>query len=145
MVDPSADNNAVRVANDAFYKALSAGSIEGISAACAHDDDVTALHEASKEVAIGWQAVLDTWKAVPFDAFLELSVVMSHPAIKVSGSIARVAGLENVKGKMKDGKEFAWIALGTNIYEKRDGRWLMVHHHASKATAELIDIARQSG
>ena len=41
----------------------SAGSIEGISAACAHDSDVTAFHETSTEVAVGWQAVLDSWKA----------------------------------------------------------------------------------
>jgi len=131
------DENAVRAVNDAFYKALSAGSIEGISAACAQDDDVTALHEDSKEVAVGWPAVLKTWKAVPFDAFSELSVVMSQPVISVSGSTARVAGLEKVKGKMKDGNEFGWTGLGTNIYEKRDGQWLMVHHHASKAADEL--------
>jgi ketosteroid isomerase-like protein len=138
MANPGADNNEVQVANDAFYKALSAGSIDGISAACAHDADVTALHENSKEVAVGWQAVLDTWKAVPFDAFSELSVVMSDPVIKVSGSIARVVGLEKVRGKMKDGQDFAWTALGTNIYEKRDGKWLIVHHHASKAAEELV-------
>ena len=41
----------------------SAGSIEGISAACAHDSDVTAFHETSTEVAVGWQTVLDSWKA----------------------------------------------------------------------------------
>src|SRR5882672_8943559 len=98
------EKNAVRVANDSFYKALSAGSIDGITTACAHDDDVTALHEDSKEVAIGWLAVLNTWKAVPFDAFSELSVVMSDPVIMVSGTIARVAGLEKIRGKMKDGK-----------------------------------------
>ena len=139
MADPDADKNDVRVANDAFYKALSAGSIEGISAACAHDDDVTVLHETSKEVAVGWQAVLDSWKAIPFDAFSELSVVMSDPVIKVSGPIARVTGLEKIQGKMKDGHQFAWIALGTNIYEKREGEWLMVHHHASKAqTADIF-------
>jgi len=138
MADLGADKNAVRAANDTFYKALSAGSIEGISAACAHDDDVTALHEASKEVAIGWQAVLDTWKAIPFDAFSELSVVMSEPVIKVSGSIARLAGIEKVRGKMKDGKEFGWTGLCTNIYEKRDGKWLIVHHHACKAAEELL-------
>ncbi len=69
MTDLGAENNSVRGVNDTFYKALSAGSIEGISAVCAHDDDVTALHEDSKEVAIGWQAVLKTWKAIPFDAF----------------------------------------------------------------------------
>jgi hypothetical protein len=29
----------------------------------AHDPDVTALHETSTEVAVGWKAVLDSWKA----------------------------------------------------------------------------------
>jgi ketosteroid isomerase-like protein len=139
MANLGPDENAVRVANDTFYKALSAGSIEGIAAACAHDDDVTVLHETSKEVAVGWQAVLDSWNAIPFDAFSELSVVMADPVIKVSGSVARVTGLEKIQGKMKDGQEFAWTALGTNIYEKRDRQWLMVHHHASKAqTADIF-------
>ena len=120
------------------YKALSADSIEGLSSASAHDDDVTALHENSKAVAVGWQAVLDSWKAVPFDAFSELSVVMPDPVIKVSGPIARVVGFERVRGRMKDGQDFAWTALGTNIYEQRDGKWLIVHHHASKAAEELV-------
>ena len=138
MVNPGADTNDIQVANEIFYKALSAGSIEGISAACAHDDDVTALHENSKRVAVGWQAVLDTWKAIPFDAFSELSVEMSDPTININGLMARVVGLEKVRGKMKDGQNFAWTALGTNIYEKRHGKWLIVHHHASKAAEELV-------
>src|SRR5277367_6000095 len=95
------DDSAVRAANEAFYLALSAGSIERISAACAHDPDVTALHETSKEVAVGWPAVFDSWKAVPFESFAELSCVMADPAIKVHGTIARVAGLERVRGKLK--------------------------------------------
>jgi ketosteroid isomerase-like protein len=89
-------------------------------------------------VAVGWQAVLDSWKAVPFDAFSELSVVMSDPVVTVSGPVARVVGFEKVRGRMKDGQDFAWTALGTNIYEKRDGKWLIVHHHASKAAEELV-------
>ena len=52
-------------------------------------------------------------------------------------SIAWVVGLEKVRGRMKDGSNFAFTALGTNIYEKRDGRWLVVHHHASKAQEHL--------
>jgi hypothetical protein len=54
-----------------------------------------------------------------------------------------VTGIEKIGGKMKDGKEFALKALGTNIYEKRNGRWLMVHHHASKADDELFSCGRQ--
>ena len=116
---------------------LSAGSIEGISAACAHDPDVTALHETSPEVAVGWQAVLDSWKAVPFELFAEFSCVMPNPVVKVHGTIARVAGLERVRGTMKGGGAFAFTALGTNIYEKRGDKWLIVHHHASKAAEHL--------
>src|SRR5207245_1859400 len=133
MANRTADEKDVLAANDKFYEALSAGSIEGISAACAQDPDVTALHETSAEVAVGWQAVLDSWKAVPFDSFAELSCVMTNPAIKVHGTIARVAGLERVRGKTKNGEAFAFTALGTNIYEKQGGKWLIVHHHASKA------------
>jgi SnoaL-like domain len=99
MANAIAEETAVRAANEAFYRALSAGSIEGISAACAHDSDVTALHETSTEVAVGWGAVLDSWKAVPFESFAELSCVMANPSIKVHGTIARVAGLERVRGK----------------------------------------------
>lgn len=137
----TADENEVRAGNDTFYKALSAGSVDGISAVCAQDTDVTALHENSKEVAVGWQAVLASWKAIPFDAFSELSVTMQDPVIKVNGSVARVVGFEKVRGRMKDGQDFAWTALGTNIYEKRDGKWLIVHHHASKGAEELVDAS----
>ena len=42
---------------------------------------------------------------------------------------------------MKDGREFAWTALGTNIYEKREGQWLMVHRRAGEAAAEeLVEL-----
>ena len=138
MTNSASTDAEVLAANEKFYQALSAGSIDGISAACAHDSDVTALHEASTEVAVGWQAVLDSWKAVPFEAFAELSVVMASPVVKVHGTIARLAGLERVTGKMKDGPNFAWTALGTNIFERRDGKWLIVHHHASKAAEQLV-------
>jgi ketosteroid isomerase-like protein len=137
MTDATADENAVLTANEIFYEALSAGSIEGISAVCAHDSDVTALHETSTEVAVGWRAVLDSWKAVPFETFAELSCLMPDPVIKVHGTIARVAGLERVRGKTKSGESFVFTALGTNVYEKRGDRWLIVHHHASKAAENL--------
>ena len=137
MPDPSTDESDLLDANNAFYRALAAGSIEGISAACAHDPDVTALYETSTKVAVGWQEVLDSWKAVPFEAFAQLSVVMDDPVIKMSGTIARVVGLEKVRGRMKDGEPFEFTALGTNIYEKRGDKWLVVHHHASKAAVQL--------
>jgi len=139
MAQSPSDETAVRAANEAFYRALSAGSIEGISAACAQDADVTVLHETSKHVAVGWPAVLETWKEVPFAAFAELSVLMSGEAIQVNGPFAWVAGFEKVRGKTTGGEAFSFTSLGTNIFEKRGDRWLIVHHHASKAAEDLVD------
>jgi ketosteroid isomerase-like protein len=136
MAEQRADKVGVLTANQEFYRALSAGSLEGISAVCAQDADVTVLHEGSKEVAVGWPAVLATWKDLPFASFSELSVEVANPVINVKGPVAWAVGLEKIRGKMKSGDDFAWTALGTNIFEKRGDRWLMVHHHASKAAEE---------
>jgi ketosteroid isomerase-like protein len=130
---------AVRAANQAFYKALSAGSIDGISVACAEGPDVTAVHETSKEVASGWPAVLDSWKAVPFDAFRDLSVVMTGEVVQQRGPVAWVTGFERVRATFKDGAPLSFTAIGTNIFEDIGGRWLIVHHHASKAAEDLAD------
>ena len=48
---------------------------------------------------MGWPAVLETWREVPFDTFAQLSVVMSGEAIRVKGPFAWVAGFEKVRGK----------------------------------------------
>ena len=138
MAQLNADKADVLMANQTFYRALSAGSIEGISAAFAQDGNVTALLEMSKEIALGWPAVLAVWRDVPFDAFSELSVVMTDPVIEVNGLVAWAVGLEKIRGKMKSGEEFAWTGRGTNIFEKRGSEWLIVHHHASKAAEDLL-------
>src|SRR5690349_964762 len=109
----------VRALNEAFYEALGKGAIDGIAAVCAQDDSVTVLHEDSSEVAVGWPAVLATWKAIPFNEFAELSVAMPHPEVRVRGDVAWVTGLEEIRGRMNNGAAFSWVALGTNVYELR--------------------------
>jgi len=120
-----------------FYKVLSADAIEGASASCAHDPDVTTLRETGAEVAIGWPDVLETWKDMPFASVAERSFVMRRLAIKVHASIVRVAGTDRVRGKMKNSESFAFSAFGINIYEACGDKWLIVHHHQSKAAERL--------
>ena len=120
-----------------FYEVLSANSIAGVSASCAQDPDVATLLETSAEVAIGWPDVLETWKDKPFASVAERSFVMRKLAIKVHASIARVAGMEQVRGKLKNGESFAFSALGINVDQTRGDKWLIVHHHASKAAERL--------
>jgi SnoaL-like domain len=117
-----------------FYELLSASSIEGMSAACGHDSNVTTVHETGSVVAVGWPHVLESWRAAPFKTFAELSCVMTKFTIKARASIAGIGSLQPHRGKMRNGGRFAFSALGTNVYERRGDTWLIVHHRASKTT-----------
>ncbi len=120
-----------------FYEVLSASSIDGMSAACAHDPNVTTLHETSSHVAVGWPAALESWRDAPFKSFGEMSCVMTKFTIKVRASIAHIASLERVGGKIRNGERFAFSALGTEIYEKHDDKWLIVHHQTRSASDDV--------
>ncbi len=38
-----------------------------------------------------------------------------------------------VRQKVRGGAALDYTALATFAFERRDGRWLLVHHHASRA------------
>jgi hypothetical protein len=100
MTTSSVNEYVVLAANEVFYKALSGGSIEGISVARAHDPNVTARAGSARQLE----------GRFPFDSFAELACAMTNPAIKVHGTIARLVGLERVRGKIKNGGAFAFNA-----------------------------------
>jgi ketosteroid isomerase-like protein len=50
----------------------------------------------------------------------------------IDGNVAWVVGKETSEGKMKDGSAFGGTNFSTSIFEKQDGRWLMVSHHAHR-------------
>ena len=119
-----------------YYEVLSAACLEGISAACLHDPNVTTLRENAADVALGWPDALESWKDMPFASLAERSSPSSTRklAIKVHTSIAHVAGVAQGRGKMKNANSFAFSALEINTHEARGDKWLIVHHHSSKAS-----------
>ncbi len=129
-----ADDKAdVLGANKAFDTAVSKRNIDDLDPLRAHDGSVSIIHPAGKAPFNGWEAVRQSWVDGAFTRFSELSVSMSDPNVRVNGNTAVVVGIEIVGGKRADGGTAAeFAALTTNIYEKRDGRWLMVHHQASR-------------
>ena len=58
------------------------------------------------------------------------SVSIAEAHVHVVGNLAWQVGLELGHALMKDGtrREIDWIV--TNVFEKIDGLWLMVSHHA---------------
>jgi ketosteroid isomerase-like protein len=125
------DLDAVKAANQAFYTALSARDMKAMRKVWATDPDTTNIGPGYKTVAVGWDTIGKgfeaTWDAVP-----ELKVTMEGPRIKIVADTAWASGIEQMQGKNKTGAIVSGAYLVTNIFQKQDGHWLMVHHHASR-------------
>jgi len=125
------DVDAAKAANQAFYVALSTGDVAAMQKVWSSDPDITNIGPASKAVAVGWGAIGKGFEGTR-DAFPDLKAAMDQPRIKVVGTIAWVSGVEETQRKDKTGTPVSSANLATNIFQKQDGRWLMVHHHASR-------------
>ena len=125
------DIEAVSAANLAFDRALSARDINAMEKVWAAEPYVIAVHPASKILIVGWDAVRKSWEGT-FDRFSEISVSMKEPQIRVTQNVAWVVGVESAQGKFKNGDPVSFAAFTTNMYEKQDGRWLMVLHTTSR-------------
>ena len=125
------DVEAVAAANLAFDMAISGRDINAMERVWAAEPFVIAVHPASKVLIVGWDAVRKSWEGT-FDRFAEISVSMKEPQIHLAQSVAWVVGIESVQGKSKNGDAVSFTAFTTNMYEKRDGHWLMVLHTTSR-------------
>ncbi len=125
------DIEAVTAANLAFDTALSARDINAMERVWVAEPYAIAVHPASKALIVGWDAVRKSWEGT-FDRFAEISVSMKEPQIHAAQNVAWVVGIESAQGKFKNGDAVSFTAFTTNMYEKRDGRWLMVLHTTSR-------------
>lgn len=127
----SADIDGVKAASNAFYEALAVlddGTAMG--KVWAPMPYVTYVSPTMKTVIVGWEAQKKTWPANN-GATKSRSVKMTDAHIHVNGNLAWEIGTEAGEVVMNDGAVRAIDVLTTNVYEKIDGRWLMVSHHAA--------------
>jgi ketosteroid isomerase-like protein len=59
-----------------------------------------------------------------------MMVSIGRPLVHVAGDVAWVSCLENVTTANRNDFSSAMIEA-TNIFQRRQGRWLMVHHHST--------------
>ena len=61
----------------------------------------------------------------------------SSPATTVRDNIAWVIGIEKIHTVLTNGNAVERSVLATSVFEKRNGQWLMVHHHGSRTPQYL--------
>jgi ketosteroid isomerase-like protein len=124
------DVAGVKAANDAFYAALSGRDIAAMRKVWSNDADIQEIGPRSKTAGVGWGAVGKGFENL-IAAFPEREISMKDPRIKIVGDVAWVSGIEQAQRKNKAGEASNGTNFGTNIFQKQNGRWLLVYHHAS--------------
>ena len=110
-------------ANGAFYSAFERGDTEALVEVWAHTHEVLCAHPGRRPLR-GWADVLHSWQLI-IGAGNQPQVILTDETVTVRGDVAWVTVTEN----MLTGGRTA-VAAAINVFERVDGRWLMVGHHA---------------
>ena len=126
---PGADGDAVRRASTSFYKAFESLDISRMEEVWAHDERAVCVHPGW-ERAVGWRAVRSTWEKV-FANTLQINFEVTEVALHVSDDLAAMSVTENLRSWYPGGGGVVGQVLAVNLFERQDGRWRLIAHHAS--------------
>jgi ketosteroid isomerase-like protein len=129
-----AEIQAVSATNAAFDKAVSAKDIGAIDKIWAHEPYAIKTDPGARALNLGWDEIRKSWQEV-LDQYKVLSVSTREPQIHVAQNVAWLVGVQTVAGTLKNGNKVTLVSFTTEIYEKRNGQWLMVAHINSRVPA----------
>ena len=130
LAQQPSETDAVKAANQAFYTALSARDLGAMQKVWSSDPEIQNIGPANTTITVGWENIKKGFEGT-FDRFPDLKASQKELRIKIVGAVAWVSGVEDVERKDKSGAASRGANFGTNIFQKQDGRWVMVYHHAS--------------
>ena len=129
IAQQAADTEGVKAASNAFYAALAViDDGAAMEKVWAHTSYVTYVGPRSKSIIVGWDALKKMWEETN-NATSSRSVSLADSRIHANGNLAWEMGVETGLVKFKNGNEAKVDYIATNVYEKIDGRWLVVSHH----------------
>ena len=130
IAQEASDMNDVKVANDAFYAALSAQDVGVMLRLWSYKTEIRHISPRSEVINVGLDAAMKNWEGL-FAAFPEFRITCEQEYIRINGETAWVSVIERAQWKNDAGETRTATHFGTNIFEKQDGRWFMVYHHGS--------------
>ena len=125
----------MRAAVSAYYAALNARDIRAMEAVWSRDAEPMMIHPVgphARAPVVGWDAVRRSFEEA-WPRFEVFSVTVDEPVqVRVGQGGAVVVATTPVRSKMRGGEALDYTALATFAFERRDGRWLLVHNHVSR-------------
>jgi ketosteroid isomerase-like protein len=127
---PSSEVEAVSAASQVFIAAIAARDISAIDKVWAHEAYATFMGPLSTTIVVGWDGVRKAWE-MRFSQFDRVTISLAEAHIHTNGKVAWAVGIEKVQLLRKDGEVLSLDTFATNIFEKQNGRWLLVSHQAT--------------
>ena len=132
----------VRKASQQFYDALNRmanGDASAMADIWWQTETVSTMHPTGGQ-NVGWDAV-----KASFDQMAHLvsegNIALKDQLVRVVGDVAYEFGVEH--GEITLGGHHATIEHRvTNIYERQEGTWKLVHHHADPSSEMLVILSR---
>ena len=122
------DQEEVLAANRTFYDALHRLDMSLMAQVWSHEDWIRCMHPGW-DLLVGWDEVEGSWQQI-FSATDQMMVAVSRVILHVSGDVAWISCLENVTSAHQNAFSSALVEA-TNIFQRHQGRWLLVHHHTT--------------
>ncbi|HOW28765.1 MAG TPA: nuclear transport factor 2 family protein [Elusimicrobiota bacterium] len=128
-----AEQNRVWLANEVFYKAFESLNMEMMDAVWLDADYVKCLHPGG-ELLSGRDLVMNSWQEI-FSSTISARFQLAPVAVHVHGRMAWMVIQEEMS--VNSGGQVNKVnLLTTNIFEKKDGDWRLVHHHSTIVPTE---------
>ncbi len=119
-------------ANEAFYSAFESLDIKEMEKVWLKEKYVQCIHPGWKSL-MGWDDVINSWRQI-FENTGEMKFVLTDVKVQVQDSLAWVTLYENINSRV--GRETSTgVIVTTNIYEKRQDKWYIIHHHGGPTMA----------
>jgi ketosteroid isomerase-like protein len=122
------DSEAVRRANLGFYRAFESLELAKMESVWVHSERARCTHPGWARLA-GFSAVMNSWERI-FENTFETSFELTGVEVSVVGDLAWVVCTEIITSRTYDGVSRAEVEA-TNVFERHEGRWLLIHHHGS--------------
>jgi ketosteroid isomerase-like protein len=120
------DEDGVRAANDAFYRAFRDRDLPAMDALWARRAPVACAHPGM-EVIAGRDEVMRSWRGILGHADAP-RLAHTRAVVHLLGDAAYVTCVEGAVGEPP-------ALVATNVFVREDGGWRMVHHQAAPLTA----------
>ena len=114
------DEDQVLAANAEFYRAFAKRDLDAMAALWATRAPIACIHPGWQALH-GREAVLASWRNILLGRGAP-PITCASAAAHVLGDAAFVVCIERIP---------AVELIATNVFVREDGRWRMVHHHAS--------------